>query len=162
MLIFKPPRIGGEVDWHQDATFLITDPPSVIGFWFALEDANVHNGCLWVEPEGHRGPLRQRLICEDGAVRMQTLDATAWPRPSQAVPLEVAAGTLVCLHGMLPHYSAANRSERSRDRLFLARVRRALRLVGAELVAARAWTTAARARSRGARRRGGAVTLVGR
>jgi hypothetical protein len=65
--------------------------------------------------------------------------------------------TLVYLHGMLPHYSAANRSARA-GRLFLARVRRALRLVGAELFAARAGTTAARARSRGAWRRGGAVT----
>ncbi len=26
MLIFKQPRIGGEVVWHQDASFLITEP----------------------------------------------------------------------------------------------------------------------------------------
>ena len=114
MLIFKPPRIGGEVGWHQDATFLITEPQSVVGFWFALEDASLDNGCLWVEPGGHHGPLRQRMIRTDGGICMQTLDATAWPQPLHAVPLEVAAGTLVCLHGMLPHYSAANRSDRSR------------------------------------------------
>jgi len=30
------------------------------------------------------------------------------------VPLEVEAGTLVVLHGLLPHWSAPNRSERSR------------------------------------------------
>jgi len=29
-------------------------------------------------------------------------------------PLEVAAGTLVVLHGTLPHYSAVNRSAKSR------------------------------------------------
>jgi phytanoyl-CoA hydroxylase len=114
MVIFKPPRIGAEVSWHQDATFLITEPPSVVGFWFALEDATLENGCLWVEPGGHRGPLRQRFIREADGVRMQTLDATPWPDASQSVPLEVAAGTVVCFDGMLPHYSAANRSDRSR------------------------------------------------
>ena len=114
MLIFKPPYIGGEVGWHQDASFLITEPISVTTFWFALEDATLTNGCLWVDPGGHRGPLRQRFVREGDAVRMQTLDAMPWPAQAQAVPLEVPAGTLVCFHGKLPHYSAANRSAQSR------------------------------------------------
>jgi phytanoyl-CoA hydroxylase len=46
MYIFKPPRIGGEVYCHQDSTFLYTDPESCIGFWFALEDATIENGCM--------------------------------------------------------------------------------------------------------------------
>ena len=41
MLIFKQPGIGGEVTWHQDGTFLLTEPQSVTGFWFALEDADL-------------------------------------------------------------------------------------------------------------------------
>ena len=59
MYIFKQPSIGGEVGCHQDATFLYTDPITVTGFWFALEDATLENGCLWAAPGGHRGPLRQ-------------------------------------------------------------------------------------------------------
>ncbi len=114
MVIFKPPRIGGEVGWHQDASFLITQPASVVGFWFALDDATLENGCLWVEPGGHRGPLRQRFERSGDSVRMQPLDATPWPSAASAVPLEVRSGSLVCLHGQLPHYSGANRSERSR------------------------------------------------
>jgi phytanoyl-CoA hydroxylase len=55
MLIFKQPRIGGEVVWHQDASFLYTEPQSVIGFWFALEDATRDNGCLWVAPGATAG-----------------------------------------------------------------------------------------------------------
>lgn len=46
MYIFKQPGIGGEVRWHQDATFFETAPISVTTFWFALEDANIENGCL--------------------------------------------------------------------------------------------------------------------
>ena len=50
MVIWKPPAIGGAVVCHQDAAFLITDPPSVIGFWLALEDADAGNGCLYASP----------------------------------------------------------------------------------------------------------------
>jgi len=114
MFIFKPPGIGGEVRWHQDATYLYDEPMSVTGFWFALEDATVDNGCLWVEPGGHRGPLRERFVREGDAVRTERLDATPWPDVARAVPLEVEAGTLVCFHGLLPHYSAPNRSPVSR------------------------------------------------
>ncbi len=36
MYIFKQPWIGGEVNAHQDHTFMWTEPPSATGFWFAL------------------------------------------------------------------------------------------------------------------------------
>ncbi|MDE2146049.1 MAG: phytanoyl-CoA dioxygenase family protein [Burkholderiales bacterium] len=116
-LIFKQPHIGGEVGWHQDASFFVTTPQTVTTFWFALEDATTDNGCLWVEPGGHLGPrgvLRERFVREGGRLRMEPLDATPWPEAAQAVPLPVAAGTLVVFHGLLPHYSAPNRSARSR------------------------------------------------
>lgn len=115
MHIFKPPRIGGEVRWHQDATFLRTEPLTVTGFWFALEDATRDNGCLWVEPGGHRGPLRERFVRRGDAVRTEVVDATPWPAPGRTVPLEVEAGTLVVFHGLLPHASAPNRSAVSRE-----------------------------------------------
>jgi phytanoyl-CoA hydroxylase len=31
----------------------------VTGIWIAIEDANRGNGCLWVQPGGHRSPLRE-------------------------------------------------------------------------------------------------------
>lgn len=114
MYIFKQPGIGGEVGWHQDATFFDSTPISVTTFWFALEDASVHNGCLWVQPGGHRSPLRERFVRAGDGVRMEKLDATPWPDQTTAVPLEVKAGTLVVFHGLLPHYSAPNRSAHSR------------------------------------------------
>lgn len=113
MYIFKQPEVGGEVTWHQDATFLYTDPVSVVGFWFALEDATVENGCLWVLPGGHGSGLKSRFRRAGAGLEMQVLDASGWPAGA-ARPLEVAAGTLVVLHGLLPHYSGANRTPRSR------------------------------------------------
>ena len=114
MYIFKQPGIGGEVRWHQDATFFDTTPQTVTTFWFALEDADLHNGCLWVEPGGHRGPLRERFVVQGAGAVIESLDATPWPGSDSAIPLEVAAGTLVVFHGLLPHYSAPNRSAVSR------------------------------------------------
>nr|WP_315466279.1 phytanoyl-CoA dioxygenase family protein [uncultured Rhodoferax sp.] len=118
MYIFKQPGIGGEVCWHQDATFFDTTPISVTTFWFALEDATLANGCLWTEPGGHRGPrgvLRERFERQGDVITMNKLDATPWPVSNvNAIPLEVKAGALVVFHGLLPHYSAPNRSAVSR------------------------------------------------
>ncbi len=114
MYIFKQPGIGGEVRWHQDATFFDSEPITVTTFWFALEDATVNNGCLWVEPGAHRGPLRERFVRSGQTARIEVLDRTPWPDDSRAIPLEVKAGTLVVFHGLLPHYSAQNFSPVSR------------------------------------------------
>jgi phytanoyl-CoA hydroxylase len=114
MYIFKQPRVGGEVDWHQDAAFFDTEPPSVAGFWFALENATRENGCMWVQPGGHRTPLRSRFVASNGGARLHTIDTTPWPTIDEATPLEVDAGTLVVFDGMLPHYSGPNRSAHSR------------------------------------------------
>jgi phytanoyl-CoA hydroxylase len=114
MYIFKQPGIGGEVRWHQDATYFDTDPVSVTTFWFALEDATLDNGCMWAEPGGHRGPMRERFLRDGDQVRMEKLSDMAWPDDSTAVSLECKAGSLVIFHGLLPHYSAPNRSAVSR------------------------------------------------
>lgn len=113
MVIFKQPRIGGEVVWHQDATFLYTDPVSVVGFWFALEAATVENGCLQVLPGRHRDGLKRRFIRVDDQTRFETLDSSRWDL-SEAVSLEVPEGALVGLHGLLPHASAPNSGPASR------------------------------------------------
>lgn len=113
MYIFKQPRIGGEVNCHQDSAFLHTEPTSCVGFWFALEDATEANGCMWAEPGGHRRPLHQRFVREGRRTRMVTLDPTPLPT-SGLVPLPAAKGTLVLLHGQLPHRSGPNLSDRSR------------------------------------------------
>jgi phytanoyl-CoA hydroxylase len=113
MYLFKQPHIGGEVGWHQDAAFLYTTPITVTGLWIALDDAGRDNGCLMALPGAHRGPLRQRFHRGGGGFVTDTLDATPWPN-IQPVALEARRGTLVVLHGLLPHASAPNRSTRPR------------------------------------------------
>jgi phytanoyl-CoA hydroxylase len=114
MYIFKQPGIGGEVTCHQDATFLYTEPRTVTGLWFALEDATLENGCLWAIPGGHHAGLKKRFVrATEGGTRFLTLDDAGWDE-TRLVPLEVEKGSLIVLHGLLPHMSRGNLSTRSR------------------------------------------------
>jgi len=125
MYIFKQPNIGGEVTCHQDSTFIYTEPIDIAGLWFALEDATIENGCLWAIPGGHRRGLKSRwLHTHEGRMEFEVYDTTPWPE-SELVPLEVSKGSLIVLHGLLPHRSFENRSPRSRHAY-------TLHLIGAE------------------------------
>ena len=114
MYIFKPPRIGGEVVCHQDSTYIYTEPESCIGFWFALEDATLENGCLHFIPGAHRMPLKRRNYRrDDGTLIVETIDDTPWPE-DRKLPAEAKAGTLVIFDGRMPHLSGPNHSGKSR------------------------------------------------
>ena len=114
MYIFKPPGIGGEVACHQDSTYIYTEPESCVGFWFALEDATLENGCMQFIPGGHKAPLKKRNYRgADGKLVTETLDDSPWPEEKKR-PAEAPAGTLVIFDGRAPHLSAANRSSKSR------------------------------------------------
>jgi phytanoyl-CoA hydroxylase len=114
MYIFKPPRIGGEVYCHQDSTFIYTEPESCVGFWFALEDATLENGCMHFIPGGHRMGLKERHFRgADGKLTFATLDETPWPEGAE-IAAEAPTGTLVIFDGRAPHLSGANRSDKSR------------------------------------------------
>lgn len=83
MYIFKQPNIGGEVTCHQDSTFLYTEPAQIAGLWFALEDATLKNGCLWVIPGGHRLGLKSRWVrADEGGMRFEVIDPSPFPEES--------------------------------------------------------------------------------
>ncbi|MFC3120074.1 phytanoyl-CoA dioxygenase family protein [Agaribacter flavus] len=126
MYIFKQPKIGGVIRWHQDATYFYTHPISVVTFWVAVEDANIENGCLQVQAQAPKtadansavffdSPLREQFMrFADDSTELKVLDCTPWPADESAMPLEVKKGTLVAFNGLLPHFSAPNTSEKSR------------------------------------------------
>ncbi|KAK2038307.1 phytanoyl-CoA dioxygenase [Colletotrichum somersetense] len=125
MVICKQPEIGGAVPPHQDSTFLYTDPPSAVGFWYALEDATLDNGCLSFLPGSHRwAPVTQRLVRRaGGGTEMVDNDGPRFPPGGEYggaevggeyVPGEVKAGDLVLIHGNLLHKSEKNLSQKGR------------------------------------------------
>ena len=115
MYIFKQPGIGGEVGCHQDSTYLYTEPESVVGFWFAIEDAHRGNGCLGGIPGAHRQGLKEVFgrRADGGFALAPRSPAPAWDM-AQLEWLEVPKGSLVVFDGAFPHLSEANRSAASR------------------------------------------------
>ena len=112
MVICKQPYIGAEVNSHQDSTFLYTTPESCLGLWLALEPATKENGCMWAARGGHHAPLKSRFHqVGDQMVMSQLHDDDL---AECTTPLEADAGTLVVLHGRLPHLSHENKSPSSR------------------------------------------------
>ena len=73
---------------------------------------------MWAAPGGHRTTLRKlfkrRAESDAEGTLFAELDPTPLPAPDELVPIEVPAGTLVVLHGLLPHWSDVNRSPKSR------------------------------------------------
>jgi phytanoyl-CoA hydroxylase len=125
MVICKQPEIGGAVPPHQDSTFLYTEPPSAVGFWYALEDCTVENGCLSFAAGSHkRAPIRKRFVrVKEGGTDFEDNRGSKFPlgmegkeveREEEYTLGEVKAGTLVLIHGNVLHKSERNTSSKSR------------------------------------------------
>lgn len=116
MYIFKQPRIGGTVSVHQDGTFLKTEPQSVIGFWWALEDCTEQNGCLWGVPGSHRKVDVEQHFKRDekNGVNMTPRERRVPYDTSSAVPILAKKGDLILIHHSFVHFSHENTSKNSR------------------------------------------------
>ncbi len=125
MVIMKPPGIGGEVTCHQDSTFLMTEPETCVGFWVAIDEATLENGCMEFIPGEHRGPLRRLFRRKaEGGTEMIALADDPYPE-ERRVAAPAAIGDLVIFSGRAPHMSRANRSDRPRMAYTLHMIERA-------------------------------------
>jgi phytanoyl-CoA hydroxylase len=125
MYIFKQPGIGGEVMCHQDSTYLYTEPESVVGFWFAIEDAHRGNGCLGGLPGEQRKGLKEVFRRQaNGQLKLEARQPPPNWDMGRLEWLEVPKGTLVVFNGSFPHLSEANRSGQSRHAYTLHAVSR--------------------------------------
>lgn len=136
MVICKQPAIGGKVPSHDDSTFLYTNPPSALGFWFALEDCRISNGCLSFLPGSHKlnKPISKRFVrktpndTSHGTTFEDLLpeDVRNDPKERQKRDWdgenyknhwkieECDRGTLVLIDGAVIHRSEKNLSDKSR------------------------------------------------
>lgn len=117
MYIYKNPGVGGEVIPHQDGTFLFTDPASTVGFWIALDDATVQNGCLQFIPGSHKGGVHRRLTRNEDK---EAKELMVYDRPAPVYPssnftsVPVSKGSCVLIHSQVVHRSDPNKSDKSR------------------------------------------------
>ena len=104
--------------FHQDASYLPSEPFSLALAYLALDDANAENGALIVIPRSHRDGLGERLRlgpegfeCVEG--RLHPID------PDRAVLLPMRRGDVALVDGLTYHGSDPNRSARPRRALVI-------------------------------------------
>jgi ectoine hydroxylase-related dioxygenase (phytanoyl-CoA dioxygenase family) len=112
MLFIKAAGKPGQA-WHQDEYYIPTRDRSLTGGWIALDRAHTGNGCLWVIPGSHkRGVIYPQKQHDDHRFDCSGL-AHGFPYSDEdAVPVEVAAGSIVLFNGYLLHRSLPNTEER--------------------------------------------------
>ncbi|MEV6036477.1 phytanoyl-CoA dioxygenase family protein [Nonomuraea sp. NPDC052116] len=112
MLFIKSEGEPGQA-WHQDELFIPTRDRSLAAAWIALDDATVENGCLWVLPGSHRRGVLYPNREHDDPRYDCTVESYGFPfDDSDAVPVEVAAGSVVVFNGYLLHKSLPNTGRR--------------------------------------------------
>ncbi|XP_022902469.1 phytanoyl-CoA dioxygenase domain-containing protein 1-like [Onthophagus taurus] len=117
MYIFKNPGIGSVVIPHQDASYLYTEPTKIIGFWIALDDATVENGCLRFIKGSHKSGVHRRYLRnpDESSEDFLIYDKPApFYQMSSFIPVPVPKGSCILIDGQVVHFSEANRSGKSR------------------------------------------------
>ncbi len=120
--IYKPPRIGAETPWHQDAAYW--PPDSIyrsISIWVPLQEASLENGCMWFVPRSQEmDVVRHRSINNDPRVHGLELHPDELGKTEGAVACPLPPGGCT-IHGAYTlHYAGANRSHIPRRALILS------------------------------------------
>jgi hypothetical protein len=99
---YKQPG-GAGFSPHQD---LLAYPgvSRVVSILVAIDECTTTSGCLWLAPG-----VDEALVTDGrGVVAEPVVSSLSWS------PAELAPGDALCIGGLTPHYSEANRSARSR------------------------------------------------
>ena len=103
--LFKQPY-GNPTSWHLDNPYWSFSSRQSISVWVALDDATLHNGCMWYLPGTHK------LATYDNAgigANMRDLFKVypEWLKMT-AVPATAKAGSAVFHNGLTAHAAGAN------------------------------------------------------
>ena len=101
-LNYKQPG-GAGFSPHQDLA-AYPGATEVISILVAVDECSLESGCLWAAND-----VDELLPTDDrGVVRSDLVASLDWS------PVELAPGDALCISGLLPHYSEANRSSAAR------------------------------------------------
>ncbi len=110
-LVYKNPDTPDEFPWHQDNGYTYVEPQQYLTCWIALTDATVDNGCPWIVPGMHKsGTLKHQWT---------NLGFECLRDPANAVPLELAAGSIAVFSSLTPHRTGPNLTTAARKSYIL-------------------------------------------
>lgn len=103
------------VAWHQDVTYWGLEPPLAVTAWYAVDDADVENGCMRVIPGTHDAIREHGTSQRAGNLLSINQEVPASEAEEQrAVDVVLRAGEISLHHGTLIHGSNPNLSPRRR------------------------------------------------
>lgn len=118
--MLKPPRVGSEKKFHQDAAYYPVHPMDHVTVWIALDEATEANGCMRVVPGAHTdGLIGHEALEYDTDITISERDYGV----EDTVALPMAPGSVLFQHCLLPHYTAENTTEQWRRAFILAYMR---------------------------------------
>lgn len=124
--LYKEPRTGGELMWHQDYPYWPLAQPNAVTLWIALDDVTVDNGAMWFAKGSHLTGERLPVVFGTGAsygreMRPKAVREMEDPR-AQGMDLEadtLKAGEVSIHHSLLWHASGPNDSPDPRRALVI-------------------------------------------
>lgn len=104
--VFKNPGVIGQ-PWHQDSYYFKFDRQPQVTVWIPLSEVTRENGCLWVVPGSHLGPIRDHSPDRRKQANSGYLEITDADFSSQ-VPVLLSPGDVLFFHSYLMHRAADN------------------------------------------------------
>ena len=115
--MFKPPEVGSEKGFHQDAAYYPIQPMDHVTVWIALDEATTENGCMNVVPGAHKGGLLgHEAVDYDTDIVIADRDFTC----DDAVPVPMEPGDALFTHCLVPHYTVPNTTDQWRRALIMS------------------------------------------
>ena len=106
--VAKPPHARTELPWHQDNGYAPTIPEEYVTCWLALDDAELDNGCLWVQPGSHRGGTLRHHRVEGAPFR------SGYEGDDAGIAVPVPKGSVLVFSSLVMHRSGPNTTDRHR------------------------------------------------
>jgi ectoine hydroxylase-related dioxygenase (phytanoyl-CoA dioxygenase family) len=111
--IFKNPGVIGQ-PWHQDSYYFRFDRQPQVGVWVALSRATLENGCLWVLPGSHKGPIFEHVPDQRPAANRAYMEIVGQD-DSARQPALMDPGDVLFFHSFLMHMSTDNVADERRS-----------------------------------------------
>jgi len=119
-LFAKPPKLGGNVAWHQDYSYWTrTTPMQHMTVHIALDEQTEENGCIQVIPKSHTWtrdgmPLPITALNFEDMYSIKSILTEEELADFIPTPVLLKPGQACFIHPLLVHGSYANRSENIR------------------------------------------------
>lgn len=105
--------------WHQDSKYQKLYPSKQVTVWYAVDNSNEENGCLYVIPRTHKQGYFEHYKEENSRAQVFNGIKVTEKQIQESVPLILNKGTYGIFHGDIIHGSPENNSSHRRCGLVL-------------------------------------------